>query len=407
MLKDDNNSERTHGDQLKWWQQQRFGMFIHWGPVSLKGEEIGWSRGREIPKADYDSLHNQFAPARFDPNDWVEIAKDAGMKYIVFTTKHHDGFCEFDTALTRHKVTGPECPFGRDVTRELGEACRRSGLGWGLYYSPTDWYVEDNPGTVAPLDLGTYYCDQVVKELLTNYGRIDTVWFDLEPIPGVDGQSLLERMRQKQPWVLVNNRGNIGALGDYGTPEQIIGDYDPVNPWESCMTIQASNQWAWDPDGGVKPIKQLVDMVVDSACGGGNCLLNVGPRPDGVIDPEMVAPLQEIGKFMRACGESIYGTVAGPIARSPSWGGTTRRGNHIYLHLNQGFAGKVTLPPILPSYGTIVSSIALTGGTPTVSQSADGITVSLPPKNIHPLDTVIRLQMDPATHSAHAPAPLP
>jgi alpha-L-fucosidase len=391
LLASDPSQITTHAAELEWWKDQRFGMFIHWGPVALRGEEISWSRGNQITKTDYDNLYKSFNPTGFNASQWVQIAKDAGMNYMVFTSKHHDGFCEFNSALTQYKITAPACPFGRDVTKELATACNNAGMGWGIYYSPTDWYVDDYPSSVAPLTLGTYYSNQVVDELLTNYGRVDTVWFDLGGISGVDGATLLNRMRQKQPWVLVNNRGNMGSLGDYATPEQTVGTYDPVNPWESCMTIDGQNQWAWNPDGGVKSLKTLIDMIVDCACGGGNCLLNVGPRPDGVIDPPMVSRLQEVGAFMGSYGESIYSTDGGPIPPSTSWGGTTRTGNYVYVHLNKNFTGNVTIPSI---NATLVSSTCLTGGTPSVVQGTNGISISMASQYINSLDTIIKLQFD-------------
>jgi alpha-L-fucosidase len=380
----------THADELEWWKDQRFGMFIHWGPVALRGYEISWSRGGQIPKTEYDNLYQTFNPIGFNAGQWVQIAQDAGVNYMVLTAKHHDGFCEFNSALTQYKITSSACPFGRDVTKELATACNNAGMGWGIYYSPTDWYVDDYPSSIAPLTLGTYYSNQVVDELLTNYGRVDTIWFDLGGISGVNGSDLLNRMRQKQPWVLVNNRGNMGSLGDYSTPEQTIGTFDNDHRWESCMTIQASNQWAWDPDGGLKPLKQLVDMIVNCACGGGNCLLNIGPRPDGVIDPPMVTRLQEIGNFIKPYGESIYGTSGGPVKNTMSWGGTTSKGNTMYVHLLD-WTGEITIPS--PS-ASIISSSCLTGGTPTVTQGGGQISLSLPPANIHPLDTIIKIVFD-------------
>ena len=381
----DHSKDTTHAQQLQWWKAQRFGLFIHWGPVSIKGEEISWSRGNQIPTNVYDTLYKLFNPTGFNAGQWVKIAQDAGMRYMVFVTKHHDGFCEFNSALTNYKITSPQCPFRRDVTKELADSCHKAGLGFGVYYSPTDWYVGNN-GSAAYL---TYYTNQVVDELLSNYGRIEVVWWDLAAI-GADPTTLLNRMRQKQPWVLVDNRGDNSTVGwDFKTPEQVFGSFDTLTPWESCMTIDGANQWAWNPDGGVKPLKQLIGMVVGCADGGGNCLLNVGPRPDGIIDPPMVSRLQQIGAWMQKYGESIYGTVGGPIVGG-SWGGTTHKGDTMYVHLAP-WSGTVTIPPV---NATIVSSTCLTGGTPTIVQRSGSISISLPAQNIDSIFTIIKMVLD-------------
>lgn len=316
----------THASQLKWWQEQRFGMFIHWGPVAQTGGEIGWARGSApAPVLPYDTLYKTFNPVEFDAGEWVRIAQDAGMNYMVLVAKHHDGFCEFNSALTEYDIMAS--PFGRDVSKELADSCHAAGMGLGFYYSPTDWYW----GANNTPEYHNFYTNQVVDELLSNYGRVDVLWYDLGPV-GANGTTLLNRMREKQPWVLVDNRGDTGPFADFNTPEQTIGAFDTTKPWESCMTIDGRGQWSWNPSGGVKPLRQLIDMIVGCADAGGNCLLNVGPRPDGKIDSLMVARLSEIGDFMRLYGESIYGTQGGPI-RGGVWGGTTHKGDTLYVHL--------------------------------------------------------------------------
>jgi len=392
--------DTTHAQQMAWWKAQRFGMFIHWGPVALRGEEISWSRGNQIPTAVYDTLYKAFNPTGFNGGQWVRIAQNAGMKYMVFVTKHHDGFCEFNSALTNYKITSPLSPFRRDVTKELADSAHALGMGFGIYYSPTDWYVGNN-GSASYL---TYYTNQVVDELMSNYGRIETVWWDLNPV-GYNSTTLINRMRQKQPWIIVNNRGDFSPVGnshlqlgsgDYLTPEQVLGSFDTLTAWESCMTIDGADQWAWNPNGGVKPLRQLIDMVVKTADGGGNCLLNVGPRADGIIDPLQVNRLQQIGTWMRQYGESIYGTVGGPIVFG-SWGGTTHIKDTMYVHL-QRFAGTVTIPGV---NATIVSTTSLTGGTPVVTQNPTTITITLPPQNIDSLYTVLKMVLDPTRPVMH------
>ncbi len=382
--------DTTHAQQLAWWKNQRFGMFIHWGPVSQRGQEISWTRGNGIPTAEYDSLYKTFNPTGYNAGEWVRIAKGAGMKYMVLVAKHHDGFCEFSTTQTSYNIMSPNSPFRRDIVKELADSAHQMGMGLGLYYSPTDWFVKSrDDATPYTSQYLTQYTNQVVDELLTNYGRIETIWWDLSPI-GANPQALLQRMQQKQPWILVNNRGDHASIGDYSTPEQTIGAFDTLHAWESCMTIDGKDQWAWNPTGGVKPLRALIDMIVGTADGGGNCLLNVGPRPDGIIDPLQVGRLKEVGQWMDKYGESIYGTTGGYIV-SGNWGGSTHKGDTVYLHLKK-FNGTVTIPPLS---STIVSTTSLTGGTPVVEQSQFNIKITLPLQNIDSLYTVLKIIVNP------------
>ncbi len=384
--------DTTHAQQMAWWKKQRFGMFIHWGPVAQRGQEISWSRGNGIPTAEYDSLYKTFNPTGYNAGEWVRIAQSAGMKYMVLVAKHHDGFCEFSTTQTSYNIMSPHSPFRRDIVKELADSAHQMGMGLGLYYSPTDWFVKARgDGTPYTSQYLAQYTNQVVDELLTNYGRIETIWWDLTPI-GANPQALLQRMRQKQPWILVNNRGDHTSIGDYTTPEQTIGAFDTLHAWESCMTIDGKDQWAWNPTGGVKPLRALIDMVVGTADGGGNCLLNVGPRPDGIIDPLQVGRLKEIGQWMNKYGESIYGTTGGPVP-SGSWGGMTHKADTLYLHLKK-FNGTVSIPAIR---GTIASTISLTGGVPLVTQATGATTITLPMQNIDSLYTVLRMVLKSTT----------
>ena len=402
----DPSSNATHEQQLAWWQAQRFGMFIHWGPVSQTGQEIGWGRGEGTPPVlPYDTLYKTFNPTGFDADEWVQIARDAGMNYMVLVTKHHDGFCEFNSALTNYKITAPECPFGRDVSKELADACHAAGMGLGFYYSPTDWYTQ-------PLKTGAeyaaYYTSQVVDELLSNYGRVDVIWYDLGGA-GADGAALLNRMRQKQPWVLVNNRGDTKYSADFNTPEQMIGPLDTTKPWEACMTIQGG-PWAWSPYRGCVSLNTLISQLVDCADGDGNYLLNIGPKGDGTIDSTMVSRLKGIGDFLRLYGETIYGTRGGPILPGP-WGGSTHKGNTLYLHYRTPvpFTGTLVIPPVnfngrhVPLNATIVSCASLTGGTPTFNQDSGCITIRLPAQADPPLYTILKMELDYST----PPPPVP
>ncbi|HWH72008.1 MAG TPA: alpha-L-fucosidase, partial [Candidatus Sulfotelmatobacter sp.] len=228
------------------WQDKRFGMFIHWGPVSLTAREIGWSRGDQTPIEVYDNLYKQFNPTNFNADAWVKVAKDAGMKYIVLTTKHHDGFCLWDTKQTDFNIMNS--PFHRDVVKELSAACKQAGIAFGTYYSTCDWHHPDFPFTSPggkvkreKFDLDAYnrYLLAQVSELITNYGPLITIWNDVPQMFEGRGVNTIKLVRQLQPDITINNRTGDG--GDYETPEQRIGGFNLARPWESCMTISAHN----------------------------------------------------------------------------------------------------------------------------------------------------------------------
>ena len=366
-------------ERVEWWRAARFGLFIHWGPVSLKGTEIGWSRGgerrgykshgTEIPVEVYDNLYKQFNPTNFNADAWVATAKAAGMRYLVFTSRHHDGFSEFDTQADDYKITSPDSPFRRDVVKELADACHRAGLRFGLYYSQPNWHHPD-----AFSDRHTNYLAFLktqVRELLTNYGPVDILWFDGlgKSAKDYDAEALNTMARKLQPRILINNRD--GLAEDFDTPEQVIGKFQNDRPWESCITI--CNQWAWKPDDQMKSLQQCLETLVRCAGGDGNLLLNVGPMPDGRIEPRQVKRLEEMGDWLGEYGETIYGTRGGPWKPSKSIA-STRKGNTIYLHL-LGWHGQTVTLPNIPR--TIIRSSVLTGGIARVHQAARRISIHI------------------------------
>jgi len=388
-------------EDLAWWQNARFGMFVHWGPVSLKGTEIGWSRGGErrgiggtgeIPVEEYDNLYKRFNPVGFDADEWVRIAKAAGMKYLVFTSKHHDGFCEFDSALTNYKITNS--PFGRDVVKELADACHRAGLRLGFYYSPPDFHHPDFRAG-SPVAYQRYLRGQL-KELCSNYGKVDIIWFD-----GLNGTAqewnsaeLIRMIRRLQPHVLINNRAGLPA--DFDTPEQTIGRYQVDRPWESCITI--CNQWAYKPNDTMKSLKECIDTLVRCAGGDGNLLFNAGPMPTGAIEPRQVERLREMGKWLRRHGDTIYGTHGGPF-RPGAWGAATSVGDRVYVHILAPDVTEVTLPPM---DARIVHARLLADGEAAVEQTDDRITISVPKECLQELDTIVELRLDRPAAEANA-----
>jgi alpha-L-fucosidase len=380
--------------RLQWWREARFGMFIHWGPVSIKGTEIGWSRGAPIPVEEYDNLYKQFNPVKFNAGEWVKTAKDAGMKYMIFTTKHHDGFCMFDTKQTDYNVM--RSPFGRDVVKELAEACRSQGLAFGTYHSVCDWHHPDFPlgspggSTRKPnpnLDRYEQCLRKQVEELIRNYGPLSTMWFDVaQEFDAKRGKGVVDFTRSLQPDILVNNR--CANPGDYDTPEQQVGTFRMNRPWETCMTI--CNQWAWKPADPMKSLKQCLQTLILCSGGDGNLLFNVGPMPTGQIEPRQVERLKEMGAWLQKYGQTIYGTRGGPF--KPNKGlASTRKGNVVYVHILKWEGDSLTLPG-LPK--KIVASSVLTGGTVQVKQADGGITISVPPQDRQEIDTIVKLELD-------------
>ena len=390
----DSTAPPANAQRLQWWRDARFGMFIHWGPVSLKGKEIGWSRGAQIPIEEYDNLYRQFNPTNFNAREWARVAKAAGMRYMVFTTKHHDGFCMFDTKQTDFNIMNS--PFHRDVTKELAAACKREGLQFGTYHSVCDWHHPDFPLTSpggkvkreSPnLDRYEQYLRAQVKELIQNYGPLLVMWFDVpQEFDRKRGLGLEAWTRSLQPDIIINNRS--GADGDYDTPEQRVGKYQDQRPWESCMTI--GNQWAWKTNTQLKSLQKCLQTLVLCAGGDGNLLFNVGPMPDGRIEPREVGRLQEMGAWLAKYGDTIYGTRGGPWTPTRSIA-STRRGKSIFLHVLNWNDENVTLPNIPAK---VRRAKVLTGGQVEFQQQGGKLVVSVPPANRQEIDTIIRLDLD-------------
>jgi len=394
-------------EAIQHWRSLRFGMFIHWGPVSLTGHEIGWSRGRETPIEEYDQLYKRFNPTKFDADEWAAAAKAAGMKYMVITTKHHDGFCLWPSDQTDYDIG--ETPFGRDVLKELSTACRKAGIEFGTYYSVCDWhhpaFPRGSPGgrtakPTADLDAYDAYLRAQVKELVTRYGPLLVLWFDVPQVYTADyGVPMVKRLRELQPNIVINNRAYAArgrkkgfshqtTVGDFTTPEKRVGAFNRDRPWETCMTI--CRQWAWKPNDKLKSLQECVQILVQTAGGDGNLLLNVGPMPDGRIEPRQVQRLKEIGDWLKTCGESIYGTRGGPFKPGP-YGCSTCKGNRVYLHVLKWPDGDLRLPP-LPR--KVTAAGVLGGGKADVEQTETGLVVRVPQADRKEIDTVVTLDLD-------------
>jgi alpha-L-fucosidase len=373
----------TRDPRLDWWREARFGMFIHWGLYAVPaGEWNGrtdygeWIRNNgRIPIDTYDQFRTRFNPTKFDPDAWVRLAKQAGMKYIVITTKHHDGFGLFDSKETDWDVMAT--PYGRDIIKQLADACARGGIRLCFYHSIMDWHHPDylprrdweastRPAAGADFDRYVRYMKAQLKELLTNYGPIGVLWFDGEwegTWTTERGRDLYAYVRGLQPSIIINNRvgrgrGDSGLnrdhdpLGDFGTPEQEIPATGvPGVDWETCMTMNGN--WGYNrADRDFKSTEVLLRNLVDIASKGGNFLLNVGPTADGEFPPESVDRLNAIGDWMRMAGESIHGTEASPFPSLP-WGRCTQRRldantTRLYLHVwDRPKDGRLVVPGLL------------------------------------------------------------
>lgn len=380
-------------DRIKWFVEARFGMFIHWGlyAVLARGEWVMYLE--RIPRSEYAKLVERFRPDRFDADEWAEMARLAGMRYMVFTSRHHDGFSLFDSKYS--DFTSAKA-VGRDFVAEYAEACRRQGLKVGLYYSLLDWRwpaywrgaKKDPEGWNKLLE----YVHGQVEELMSNYGRIDVLWYDgAWPYTAEDWRSkeLNEKVRKLQPHIIINNRS--GLPEDFDTPEQHVPWWKKMDrPWETCMTMNDS--WGYhEADRNWKSVRQLIATLVQTVSLGGNLLLNVGPRADGSFPPEAVERLAEIGRWMRENGESIYG--AGPCPFTASVGSLTAKGSKAYVHVLRWPGREITIAGV----GNTVSSayFLATGEEVRFRQEGDRVFLeNLPAVAPDPYDTVIVLELD-------------
>ena len=417
--------------RMDWWREARFGMFIHWGLYAVPaGEWQGrtdfgeWIRNNaKIPIDVYDQFRTRFNPTAYDADAWVRMAKGAGMKYIVITTKHHDGFALFDSKQGDFNVMAT--PYRRDVIKALVEACRRHGVRIGFYYSIMDWHhadylprrdwEKDRPAAGADFERYVVYMKAQLRELLTNYGPIDILWFDGQwesTWTASHGRDLYAYVRSLQPNIVINNRVG-GKMGDFGTPEQEIpATGQPGLDWETCMTMNGN--WGYNrADKSFKPTSVLVRNLVDIASKGGNFLLNVGPQADGRFPAESVERLAAIGQWMSKNGVSIYGTEASPFPKLP-WGRATRRalpGNvtRLYLHVFDWPADGTLVVSGLMNQPRRAFVLGETGERPLrIDRRADGVALSVPVAAPDAIDSVIVLDIDgPPSVAGYRPSPFP
>lgn len=320
--------------RMQWWHEATFGMFIHWGLYSVVGRHEWVMENEAIPVTEYEQLASRFVPKPNAARDWARLAKAAGMKYMVMTSKHHEGFCLFNTRTTNY--CAPKQAAGRDLVREYVEAVRAEGLRVGLYYSLMDWHHPD--GARCETDEAARkrfvtYIHEHIREILSNYGKIDILWYDV-PWPleaaGWESERMNEMVFKLQPDIIVNNRNKLP--GDFSTPEQRIQAEDGGRAWESCMTMNDS--WGYHTaDDAWKTPKQIIRNLISCSRDGGNYLLNIGPKGDGSIPEESKRILTEVGSWMKGNSTSVIGADKCQPRRS-NYCSFTRRGNTLYAHVH-------------------------------------------------------------------------
>jgi alpha-L-fucosidase len=389
--------------EIQSWRDMKFGMFIHWGLYAIPARGEWVMNNEKIPAPEYARLAEQFNPQRFDADAWAQVARDAGMKYMVLTARHPDGFSLWNSPSSYGDFTSVKTAAKRDFVKEYVKACRKAGLKVGIYYSLMDWRFPGyfNPdGLPDNAQLMKKQCWGQVEELCSHYGKIDILWYDggwlAHQGTDADGARLWDSVRLNDMVRHYNRKTVInprsGWEGDFRCNEgdaRVTGPIDPL-PWEKCLNLNRSS-WGYNTKQNLMGFEEVIGMVLDVVVRNGNVLLNVGPDADGVIPASHVERLRQVGVWMKDYGDSIYATRGGPFEPTEFYG-STYRGKTIYIHARQWPAdGKINLPAIGQK---IKASSLLRGGKVSVEQTGDGIMISVLPVDRGLLDTVVVLELD-------------
>ena len=407
-------------EDLKWFREARVGFLGQFGLATRNNADPAWGLCYTRKAPDNISRHGPIADdvwptyakelkfEKFNAKEWVDVMQRAGFKYFITVAKHHEGFHWWDSKYSDFKITNT--PFGRDMTKELADACHAKKMRFGIYYAQREWHHPDYfpvdyhnalQKGIKPSEMSgpaarhvkyLEYNKNVVRELLTNYGQVDVFWWDAAWWGGMftadmwDGENLTRMVREVQPHILQNNR--VSLPGDYDTPEQRVGHYQDWRPWETCASI--AKEWG-NPMSPLKPLSQLVGMIVKATCNDGNIVLGCGPQWDGSFTEAQKQRLFEIGDWLKENGTAIYGTRGGPW-KSAMWGGSTRRGKSVFLHIID-CPGATLQIPALPQRR--VASARLLGGKPLeFKQTAQALEITVPMEMRKPMDTIVELTMD-------------
>lgn len=395
-------------EDMQWWRDAKIGMFVHWGLYSILGRGEWVRHNEQIPWEEYTALADQFCPEAFDMHEWTDLAKEFGAKYMVMVTRHHDGFALWNSPGSYQNFTSWNTASHRDFVKEYTDCAREAGLRVGLYYSPMDWRFpgyfdpkgEEDPANADNALLMKKQCYDQVRELVSNYGKIDILWYDGGWLAHKGGDTssswfwepvkLNKMAREYNPKMIMNPRS--GWEGNFYCDEgshEITGKIIPV-PWEKNMCVCSGCSWGWMADDPVSDFDWLIHMLVDVVTRDGNLLLNVGPDKNGHIRPDVAERMRQIGAWLRENGDTIYKTRGGPIEPVDHVYGTTYRENEIFLHIldTEAFRNEV-----LPSIPYEITSCTYKGEALCFTQDEAQIQIQLPENLEKEADTIIRIRL--------------